>query len=104
MEPSEFLFFVLPLGALIIILVSAVLYLARKEETIHDKELEMLNQLLLSGIIDRENFASALHDLLHDKVIDREAYERLGKLLEPAFKKQSKNCARKYFTSEKLTK
>lgn len=91
MEPSEFLFLVLPLGALIVILVSVVLYLARKEESMHDKELETLetlSEMVLTGILDKRNFASVLQGLLHDKIIDQDAYERLGKLLEGAFKER----------------
>jgi len=104
MEPSEFLFLILPLGALIFILVSLALYLAKKEEIIYDEEVEMLNELLMAGIVDRENFASALHGLLQDGIINRDAYEWLGKLLQGTFKKRTKTCARKYFTSEKLSK
>lgn len=86
MEPSEFLYLILPLGVLIFILVSLVLYFARKEEILYDRELKMLSELLLSGTLDKENFASALHCLLHDKMIDQGVYERLGKLLEATYK------------------
>jgi len=88
MEPSEFFFLILPLGALIVILVSLVLYLARKEEIIHGKELETLSELLLSGTIDKENFAPTLQALRDDKIIDQDAYERLRKIFEVAFKER----------------
>ena len=90
MEPSEFLFLVLPLGVLIFILVSLALYLAKKEEIIYDKELEVLSELLMAGILDKVNFASTLHGLLHNKKIDQHTYERLGKLLEATFKERVK--------------
>jgi len=90
MEPSEFFLLTLPLGALVFILASLAFYLARKEEIIYDKEVEMLNELLMAGTLDKVNFASALHGLLHDKKIDQHTYERLGKLLQATFKERVK--------------
>ena len=54
----------------------------------HDKELETLSELLMSGILDKENLTLALQALFHDKIIDQDAYERLRKLLEVAFKER----------------
>ena len=82
MDPNEFFFLILPLAALVAILVAVVLYLARKEDTIQDKELETLNELMRTGEIDKENFSEALQDLVSKKVIDKNSYERLRKLLE----------------------
>jgi hypothetical protein len=87
MDPNEFFFLVLPLGVLIFMLVSLVVYFARKEETLYHRELEMVNALLLSGTLDKVNFASTLHNLLHDKKIDQHTYKRLGKLLDATYKK-----------------
>jgi len=84
MDPSEFFFLVLPLAALVAILVVAVLYLARKENTIQHKELETLHELTRTGEIDKENFSMALQDLVNKKVIDKDSCERLRKLLEKA--------------------
>jgi hypothetical protein len=86
MEPSEFFFVILPLGALIVILVSLALYLARKEEIIYYEALKTLSELLLSGTIDKENFTPTLQALRDDKMIDQDAYERLRKIFEVAFK------------------
>ena len=82
MDPSEFFFLILPLAALVTILVAAVLYLARKEDTVKHKELETLHELMRTGEIDKENFSIALQDLVNKKVIDKNSYERLRKLLE----------------------
>ena len=84
MDPSEFFFLILPLAALVAILVAAVLYLARKENTIQNKELETLHELTRTGEIDKENFSMALQDLVNKKVIDKDSCERLRKLLEKA--------------------
>lgn len=82
MDPNEFLFLILPLAALVAILVAVVLYLARKEDTIQDKELETLNELMRTGEVDKENFSMALQNLVNNKVIDKDSCERLRKLLE----------------------
>jgi len=84
MDPSEFFFLILPLAALVAILVAAVLYLARKENTIQHKEMETLHELTRTGEIDKENFSMALQDLVNKKVIDKDSCERLRKLLEKA--------------------
>ena len=84
MDPSEFFFLILPLAALVAILVAAVLYLARKENTIQHKELETLHELTRTGEIDKENFSMALQDLVNKKVIDKDSCERLRKMLEKA--------------------
>ena len=84
MDPSEFFFLILPLAALVAILVAAVLYLARKENTIQHKEMETLHELTRTGEIDKENFSLALQDLVNKKVIDKDSCERLRKLLEKA--------------------
>lgn len=82
MDPSEFVFLILPLAALVAILVAVVLYLARKEDTVHHKELETLHELTRTGEIDKENFSMALQDLVSKKVIDKDSCEKLRKLLE----------------------
>jgi hypothetical protein len=106
MEPAYFYFFVLPLGILIVILVSMVLYLAEKEESLYDKELKKLRVMLRSGTIDKETFErmrnrlkeeiifagelEGLNTLLHDKVIDQDTYVQLRELLEKAFRQRVK--------------
>jgi len=106
MEPTYFYFFVLPLGVLIVILVSMVLYLGGKEESLYDKEMKKLRMMLRSGTIDKETFErmrnrlkeelifaeelESLHTLLHDKVIDQDTYVQLRELLEKAFRQRVK--------------
>ena len=106
MEPTHFYFFVLPLGVLIVILVSMVLYLAEKEESLYDKESKKLRMMLRSGTIDKKTFErmrnrlkeeiifakeiESLHTLLHDKIIDQDTYTQLRKLLEKAFRQRVK--------------
>lgn len=104
MEPAYFNTIVLPLAALIIILVSLVLYLARKEENMSAEELEKLRTQLRSRTIDKKTFErmrnrlkqekifddelEKLQTLLRDKIIDQDTYVRLRKLLEIAFTKR----------------
>jgi Glu-tRNA(Gln) amidotransferase subunit E-like FAD-binding protein len=82
MDPSEFFFLILPLGALVAILVAVVLYLARKEDTVQHKEMETLHELMRTGEIDKENFDVVLQGLVSKRVIDKNSCERLRKLLE----------------------
>jgi len=107
MEPTYFYFFVLPLGVLIVILVSLVLYLAgKKEESLYDKELKKLRVMLRSGTIDKETFErmrnrlkeelifaeelERLYTLLADKKIDQDTYMQLRELLGKAFRQRVK--------------
>jgi hypothetical protein len=82
MDPSEFLFLILPLAALVAILVAVVLYLAGREDTVQHKEMETLHELMRTGEIDKENFDVVLQGLVSKKVIDKDSCERLRKLLE----------------------
>jgi Glu-tRNA(Gln) amidotransferase subunit E-like FAD-binding protein len=82
MDPSEFFLLILPLAALVAILVAVVLYLAKKEDTVQNKEMETLHELMRTGEIDKENFSMALEGLVSKKVIDKDSCERLRKLLE----------------------
>jgi hypothetical protein len=54
MDPSEFVFLILPLAALVAILIVVVVYLARKEDIIQHKELETLHELTRTGEIDKK--------------------------------------------------
>jgi hypothetical protein len=101
MEPNHFYFVVLPLGFLIVILVSLVLYIARKEETLYDRESKRLREMLRSGTIDQKTFErmrnavkeeiifaeelERLYTLLQQKKIDKDAYVQLRGLLEKNF-------------------
>ena len=106
MEPTYFYSFVLPLGVLIVILVSLVLYIARKEENLYDRESKRLRIMLRSGTIDKETFermrnrvkeeiifaeeSQRLYTLLQKKKIDQDTYVQLNGLLEKNFHQRVK--------------
>jgi len=85
MEPTDFYSFVLPLGVLLVILVSLVLYLARKEESL-EKRWNRLTRAYISDRLKQEKiFAEELEKLqilLQEKSVDQDTYVRLKKLLE----------------------
>ena len=85
MEPTDFYSFVLPLGVLLVILVSLVLYLARKEESL-EKRWNRLTRAYMSDRLKQEKiFAEELEKLqilLQEKSVDQDTYVRLKKLLE----------------------
>ncbi len=85
MDPNEFFFLILPLATLVILLVIVVYRLATKDNSLGQKELEALNELITSGELDKVNFTEALQGLVNNRVIDRTSFERLGKLLEETF-------------------
>jgi hypothetical protein len=85
MDPSEFIFLILPLAALVTLLVVVVLYLARKQDVIRHKEVETLNELMQTGVLNKDNFHMFLQDLISNKMIKEDSYETLGKLLQESF-------------------
>jgi len=85
MDPTEFLFLILPLAALVIVLVVIVFYLARKEDTIRYKEVETLNELMQTGVMNKDNFYMMLQDLARNKMIEEHSCKTLGKLLQESF-------------------
>ena len=107
MEPTDFYFFVLPLGILIVALVSLALYLARKEESLYDRESKRLRIMLRSGTINKKTFErmririkeeiifaeelESLYTLLHDKMINQDTYVKLRELLEKSFRQRVKS-------------
>jgi hypothetical protein len=93
MDPNEFLFLILPLAALIVILVIVVLYTAGKEDTMQNKEVETLNELMRTGAVNKENFSAALQGLVHNKLIDKDSCEQLRKLLEDSFNEPEETCS-----------
>jgi hypothetical protein len=82
MDPNEFLLLILPLAALVTVLVVVVLYLARKEDTVRYHEVETLNELMQTGVLNKDNFYMMLQDLVRNKLIDKDSCKTLGKLLE----------------------
>jgi hypothetical protein len=93
MDPNEFLFLILPLAALVTILVVVVLYLAKKEDTIRHKDVETLNELMQTGVLNKDNFYMLLQDLVRNKMIDEKSSEKLGKLLEESFNETEEKCS-----------
>ena len=85
MEPNQFYFLILPLTSLVFILVIIILYYARKENTMQLKEMQMLNELMRSGVLDKANFSTALQDMVEEKIIDNDSFRRMGQLLEEHF-------------------
>ena len=106
MEPNHFYFIVLPLGILIIILATVVLYIARKEESLYDRESKRLRIMLQSGTIDKTTFermrsrvkeeilfaeeSERLYSLLQKKKIDQDTYVQLMGQLEKNFHQRVK--------------
>ena len=85
MDPNQFYYLILPLTSLVFILVIMVVYYARKEDKGQLAEMQMLNELMRTGAVDKVNFATALQDLVEEKIIDRESFRRMGQLLEEHF-------------------
>lgn len=85
MEPTYFYSFVLPLGVLVVILVSLVLYVARKEESL-EKRWNRLTRAYMRDMLEQEkSYAEELEKLqilLQEKSIDQDTYVRLKKILE----------------------
>jgi hypothetical protein len=85
MNPNQFYFLILPLASLVFILIIIVLYYARKENNMQLKEMQMLNELMRTGVLDKANFSTALQDLVEEKIIDHDSFRRMGQLLEEHF-------------------
>ena len=82
MDPNQFYFLILPLASLVFILVIVILYYATKENNKEFAELQLLDELIQTGEVDKVNFATALHALLEEKIIDKKSFIRMGKILE----------------------
>jgi uncharacterized membrane protein (DUF106 family) len=87
MQATDFYSFVLPLGVLIAIVVSLLLYFARKQESL-EKRWDRLTRAYMRYRLEQEKaFAEELEKLqilLQEKSIDQDTYVRLKKLLERA--------------------
>ena len=82
MDPYEFYFLILPLAILVVILIVVVLILSRKEGTIKHKEVETINELMQTGLVNKQNFSVMLQDLVHQGIIKKGSYATLGKLID----------------------
>ena len=82
MDPNQFYFLILPLASLVFILVIVVVYYARKENNKELIEMQLLDELIRTGAVNRVNFATALQDLFEGKIIDKESFRRMGQFLE----------------------
>jgi hypothetical protein len=91
MDPFQFYFLILPLAILVFILVIVVVYYARKENNYSVKEIQILNELMQSGVVDYRNYPTALQELVNINIIDKNSFDRMGKLLEEYFIKQEKS-------------
>ena len=91
MDPFQFYFLVLPLAILVFILVIVVVYYARKEDNYSVKEIQILTELMQTGVVDYGNYSSALQELVKINIIDKNSFYRIGKLLEEIFIKQEKS-------------
>lgn len=113
MEPSQFIFIVLPLAIIIAILVVVVFYLSKRtEETDYEKEIKELRRSFLKGNIDQKNFlyirenlkrehlfceeSKKLDDMLEHKQMDPDTYVRMKKALEMSFDEKLVKIHEKY--------
>ena len=85
MDPNQFYFLILPLAVLVFTLVIVVVYYARKENNISHMEIQIVNELMRTGVGDKVKFSTALQGLVNDNLIDRNSFERIGKLFEDYF-------------------
>jgi hypothetical protein len=99
MEPTDFYFFIAPLGSLVVILVLGLFYFARKEERM-DIELRQIRREFRSGVLDKKGFErkknklkqnrlftqelERLQMMRKDKSIDQETYIRLKEIIAQA--------------------
>jgi len=67
------------------VLVVMVLYLAKKEDTIRHNDVETLNELMQTGVLNKNNFYMMLQDLARNKMIKEDSCNTLGKLLQESF-------------------
>jgi len=91
MEPTDFYSFVLPLGVLIGILASLVLYYARREEKSERKLKRLMRTYVRNRLEQEKTFTKQLEKLqtqLHDKSIDQNTYARLKEILEISIAKR----------------
>jgi len=113
MEPSQFIFIVLPLAIIIAILVVVVFYLSKRtEETDYEKEIKELRRSFLKGKIDQKNFlyirenlkrenlfceeSKKLDDMLKHNQMDPDTYVRMKKALEMSFDEKLVKIHEKY--------
>ena len=82
MDPNQFYFLILPWASIVFIWVAVVVYYAKKDNDKKWTEMQLLNELIRTGAIDKMNFTTALQDLVEQKVIDKDSFNRMGKLLE----------------------
>ena len=104
MEPSYFIFLILPLAILVFVLVGVTIYYARKGEDNYEKQVKKLRKLLFSGKIDSKTFTTLknktdyvkhfdseskrLVELLSSGKIDKETYDRLNQVLQKSFREK----------------
>jgi hypothetical protein len=85
MNPSDFTFFVLPLGILVFVLVAGILLILKKEEIAKDKKIRRIDAYLKEKGKDRkvaEGQVQELNVMLESKSIDKETFKRLKTIVE----------------------
>jgi len=104
MEPSYFIFLILPLAILVFVLVGVTIYYAKKGEDNYEQQVKKLRKLLFSGKIDSKTFTTLknktdyvkhfdseskrLVELLSSGKIDKETYNRLNQILQKSFREK----------------
>jgi hypothetical protein len=85
MNPSDFAFFVLPLGVMVFLLVVGILFVVKKEEIEREKKIKRINAVLREKIKNRAHAAKQMQELnsmLDNQSIDRDTYNRLKTIVE----------------------
>ena len=93
MDLNELLFILLPLAVMAVVLIIVVLYLAAKNDNVRHKEVEKMKELMRTGAVDNENFYMELQSMVHDKIINKDFYGQLKKLLEDSFNEAEKTVS-----------
>ena len=88
MDPIEFYFLILPLAGLVALLVLIIVHFARKDQPIKIKELDVINTLMQTGALTKENLPEMLQSLVDQKVISKRSYESIGKILDETLNEQ----------------
>jgi hypothetical protein len=116
MEPTQFIFLILPLAIIIAILVIVVFFLSKKtEETEYEREIKELRRSFLKGKIDQKNFlyirenlkrehlfsdeSKKLDKMLEQKKMDPDTYVRMKKALEMSFDEKLVRIHEKYYST-----
>jgi hypothetical protein len=96
MNPSDFTFIVIPLGAIVFLLVAGIMLILKKEEIAKEKKVRRIDAVLKEKTKQREQTEKQLGELdtmYHGKSIDADTYKRLQTLLKMNAEKQEETEA-----------